>query len=442
MYLKSIRLDNLKGFKNLNFDFERPNESFEGWTVFVGGNSSGKSALLKSMALALMGPDESRQLLNGMQGWIHAGEKRASVVAQLTWDRNHDRFRKGGANPGASFEAGVRWVAEKAEDVPTYRTMEKRNAAGTRIQTAERGPWDPNADGWYSSGYGPMRRLSGSSTESVRYTVGGNAVSRFVTLFREDAALSESEEWLRKTHSRYIESKEKETKALLDGVRQLLNEDLLPHGMQIARITVDKVYLRDKRGIELPMRDISDGCRSVYATVLDLVHGMAEVYGVDGLFDRRNGSTVVTTPGVVLIDEIEAHLHPAWQREIPLWLKKHFPRIQFLVTTHSPLVAQAADENGVFILPSQDDLDREPRGLNADEYQKLKWGRAEKTLLGVAFGLQSTRSRWANQQIDRWRLLDAKKRSATGLTANEKREYGSLHKQLTLALDPVTELDA
>jgi hypothetical protein len=54
--------------------------------------------------------------------------------------------------------------------------------------------------------------------------------------------------------------------------------------------------------------------------------------------------------GVVLIDEVDAHLHPRWQREIGFRLCKAFPEIQFIVTSHSPFVAQAASENGLFVL--------------------------------------------------------------------------------------------
>ncbi|MBF0627511.1 MAG: AAA family ATPase [Magnetococcales bacterium] len=98
---------------------------------------------------------------------------------------------------------------------------------------------------------------------------------------------------------------------------------------------------------------------------------------------------VVERSGVVLIDEVEAHLHPTWQQKLPQWLKTHFPGLQFLVTTHSPLVAQAADPNGLFVLPSPDDPNQEVRCLTGIEYDKIRMGRAEKTLLGTAFGLKT-----------------------------------------------------
>lgn len=442
--MKKIVLENLKGFPALEFDFERPGQIYEGWTVLVGGNASGKSTVLKALALALMGPDVGRQLTTPA-GWVGAEATKAESRIEVCWDKTHDSFKTGGNVPGRTFEAGVRWTEDRSKladliHAPTaeFRGIDFRNAKRTKILSAVRGPWDPKAAGWFAAGYGPMRRLSGSSSESIRLSVVGGALSRFVTLFREDAALSESEVWLKLNHSRTLESKS-DTKlaSLLSNVRRLLGEGLLPHGMQISRLTVDHVYVRDSRGIELPMRDISDGCRSIYATVLDLIHNMAEVYGSDQLFETDpNGLTVISKPGVVLIDEIEAHLHPKWQREIPEWLKIHFPKVQFLVSTHSPLIAQAADPNGVFVLPSHDDEGREPRRLDEHEYQLLKLRRAEKTLLGSAFGLQSTRSKWAVEQIQRWQRLNAKKRSGAALSTGEVQDFEVLSQQMAIVFEP------
>jgi hypothetical protein len=446
MYVKSIRLENVKGFGDLAFEFERPGHRFSGWSVLVGGNASGKSTVLKAIALCMMGPDVGRQLI-APAGWVGPGSSKGEVVASIAWDRNCDGFKTGGASPGLYFEAGVRWTeSQRSSDVATggtltdFRGIEFRNARRTKILSAIRGPWDPKARGWFSAGYGPMRRLSGSSTESVRFSAVGGALSRFVTLFREDAALSESETWLKLNHSRQLESRSAELDILLTGVQELLGDGLLPHGMKISRITVDHVYVKDRRGIELPMRDISDGCRSIYATVLDLVHGMAEVYGTEGLFSDMDGHVVVQRPGVVLIDEIEAHLHPKWQRDIPEWLKVHFPNVQFIVSTHSPLVAQAADPHGVFVLPSPDDQGRDARRLDDHEYDMLRLGRAEKTLLGSAFGLSTTRSKWALDQITRWKRLNAKSKSGAILTPTEAQDLTSLGEQMKMVFDlPTTD---
>jgi len=87
------------------------------------------------------------------------------------------------------------------------------------------------------------------------------------------------------------------------------------------------------------------------ALVSDLIHHLLNAYIINGLaVHDTNGHLSMNRSGVVLIDEVDAHLHPEWQREIGFWLKRSFPKIQFLVTTHSPIICQAADANGLFVL--------------------------------------------------------------------------------------------
>lgn len=454
MYIKSLTLHNVKGFEHLTFDFERTKRKFSGWTVLVGGNASGKSTILKAIALAASGPDAGLQLMSlDTSGWIRQGSTEAQATVEVVRDSTHDKFKaqSRGAQPSSNFPAGVLWRLPEETGFGTAKPMfleQPEVAKNQNSGRAQRGPWDPNAQGWFCAGYGPMRRLSGSSPTAASMSSAGGSMSRFVTLFREDAALSDSEAWLKLNHSRYLEltrnlapdaipERARAIGQIVEGARRLLNDGLLPHGLAVESITVDHVHVRGNNGVTLPMRDISDGCRSIYATVLDLVHGMAEVYGVEQLFeDTPEGGIRVKAPGVVLIDEIEAHLHPKWQRDIPEWFKTHFPNVQFIVTTHSPLVAQAADENGVFVLPSLDDVERQARRLEPHECERLRLGRAEKTLLGAAFGLKNTRSQWANERIREWRAewqrLDAKRRAQGHLSAQEESRYQDLRAQMEI----------
>ena len=73
MYVTQLRLENVKLFKDISFSFSRPDGTLAGWTVFVGGNSSGKSTLLRALALTLMGPDVGNRLLGTASGWISKG---------------------------------------------------------------------------------------------------------------------------------------------------------------------------------------------------------------------------------------------------------------------------------------------------------------------------------------------------------------------------------
>ena len=102
--------------------------------------------------------------------------------------------------------------------------------------------------------------------------------------------------------------------------------------------------------MEVRLEDLSDGYRSILGLTFELIRQMVLAHGPDQVFDPEDPTRVIC-PGVVLIDEIDVHLHPAWQRQIGLFLRQHFPKVQFIVTTHSPLICQAADVGTVFRLP-------------------------------------------------------------------------------------------
>lgn len=104
MFVKSVEFDNLRLFDGLRFSFERPDGGFAGWTVFVGGNASGKSTLLKGIALALMGPKAGAQFLGDKAGWIRQDQKRAEAIVEVVTDKTHDKFRKRGRT-AATFKA-------------------------------------------------------------------------------------------------------------------------------------------------------------------------------------------------------------------------------------------------------------------------------------------------------------------------------------------------
>ena len=91
--------------------------------------------------------------------------------------------------------------------------------------------------------------------------------------------------------------------------------------------------LVDKAGVTLDLSQLSDGERSFLAMICDLGRRLALA---NPMLDKP-----LHGAGVVLIDELELHLHPTWQREASEKLRKTFPNVQFIATTHSPFVIQA-----------------------------------------------------------------------------------------------------
>ena len=446
MYIHSLLLENIKAFERVSLDFARPNEigdkAYAGLNFFVGGNSSGKSTLLKCIAMALSGPTIANQQLVTPAGWIRRNTAKGLIELRVHWDGAKDAFRiKGGTPaPDATFNAGIVIEAAEGGQTPTLKEKHYTTPNRTKVRSAERGPWHPDAEGWFLGGYGPLRRLTGSSTEALRYALGKGNLASCVTLFREDAALSESETWLKQEHARALEERSQHQlpSTLVEEVRGFLNDGLLPEGFQISRITVDHVYMTTPNGGELPLRDLSDGCRSAYALMLDIIHNMAVTYGPFRLFSRDGENRlIVNQPGVILIDELEAHLHPTWQRTICEWLRIRFPLIQFFVTTHSPLILQAADPGGIFVLPLPNEVDAglRVRRLNEQEQQRIALGRAEKVLLGEAFGLKRTWSVKADKLVRRWETLSAQLEAQGELPFSEQQDLDQLTKQMKLVFD-------
>jgi len=247
----------------------------------------------------------------------------------------------------------------------------------------------------------------------------GPTTERFVTMFQEAASLFEVDQWLRNLSHKKLEGKTAESDQL-DLLLEILRDDLMPNQITVDRVDSDGLWLKDRNGLQLAWSEMSDGYRAALALLADILRHLISAYGVDGLAERgEDGKLRITRSGVVLIDEIDAHLHPEWQREIGFWLKRHFPKIQFLVTTHSPIICQAADKNGLFVL-AEPGSDAKPRQLTRDEYNKVIASRPDTILLSPAFGLQNTRSPRAVEGRAEFAKLQAKKRGGGSLTAEEK----------------------
>jgi len=245
-------------------------------------------------------------------------------------------------------------------------------------------------------------------------------------MFQEAASLAEVDQWLRELKHKELEKKPGEQEKL-QLVTSILNDGFLPNEMKIAHVDSEGLWLRDQSGAVLSWDEMSDGYRAALALVADILRHLINAYGtVDLIAEDAEGRRVVNKPGVVLIDEVDAHLHPSWQQRIGFWLKERFPRLQFIVTSHSPLVCQAADDGGLFVLPAPGG-DLVPRKLTPEEHKKVIAARPDTILLTAAFGLKNTRSQLAVESRSRLAHIRAKERSGASLSQTEKDEIRQLN---------------
>jgi predicted ATP-binding protein involved in virulence len=143
---------------------------------------------------------------------------------------------------------------------------------------------------------------------------------------------------------------EKQTNVDLQGIPQLdVIRRVIEQFTGFKKITIQRNPHRmqlEKDGEILGVEQLSEGERDLFALVGDLARRLAIANPV--LENPLKGE------GIVLIDEIELHLHPKWQKEVIGKLSSTFPNVQFIITTHSPQVLSEAERNSVILLYRKD----------------------------------------------------------------------------------------
>ncbi len=144
---------------------------------------------------------------------------------------------------------------------------------------------------------------------------------------------------------------------------------------------VEGEFVFSKGGIDIPFRSLSDGYRSFLGWITDLLYHLDTAC-------TRSKQDLTDVSGVVLVDEIDLHLHPKWQMTVVEGLSKTFPRLQFIFTSHSPLVAGTVEWINIVHLQ----LDSHHR-TSVDRFEESIHGLdADQILVSRLFGLESTRA--------------------------------------------------
>ncbi|WP_437896650.1 AAA family ATPase [Sorangium sp. So ce124] len=427
MYLKKVGLRNLRSIAKINWEIDEA--AAAGWHVILGDNGAGKSGLLRAIALTLVGPQEAIALRQDWNDWLRWGQSSGWIAAALDWDNEFDEFAGGGRRP-KNYYLPVSLKFIRSEDEPDRVTLEPGQR--TPKFDPKRHVWG-GAGGWFSASYGPFRRFSGGDKDQEKLFYSNPKLARHLSVFGESVALSECLEWLKLLHYKTLE-KDPEG-SLLKPVREFINQaGFLPHEARLHSITSRGVRFIDGNGCEVPVENLSDGYRSILSMTFELIRQLAITYGPRRIFAPRDPTKIVV-PGVVLIDEIDAHLHPTWQRRVGRWFRDHFPKIQFIVSTHSPLICQAADVGSVFRL-ARPGVDEEAGMVTGIALDRLLYGNVLDAYGTGAFGEVTMRSPEALARLARLAELNQKE-LADGLSAEERKEQRRLKSAMPTAASEV-----
>ncbi|MEY4902976.1 MAG: hypothetical protein RLZZ292_791 [Bacteroidota bacterium] len=165
----------------------------------------------------------------------------------------------------------------------------------------------------------------------------------FLTLFDKETILGNPTNWLFKLT---LKERAVDYKGLTSQQAIQLLENLTDNNLKIT-IDADKILFIE-RGSEIDFQQLSEGYRMVLIWVTDLVARLSEGKPDFQTITYENGDIGYDFQGVVLVDEINLHLHPKWEYQIVRKLRRWFPNIQFFFTTHSPITVMGASADAVF----------------------------------------------------------------------------------------------
>jgi hypothetical protein len=251
-------------------------------------------------------------------------------------------------------------------------------------------------------GYGAGRSAYGTE-DYDRYST----VNSVYSLFNYESSLQNPELVLRRLKD---EIEIEEILLKLDTVMMLPERS--------TRLTRSGIVISGPWGSFKPSGSLGDGYQAALGLVGDFI-------GWWGMFHEEH-TLKAELEGVVLVDELEQHLHPRWQQSIIKLLHDQFPKIQFIVTTHSPLCAIGASD--LSIEESELVWLRQAEGYveGFDDQKAPGRQRADQVLTSYLFGLDSTRGTGVARDIDRYANLKAKKNRKPA----EQQELLELHSRL------------
>jgi len=243
-----------------------------------------------------------------------------------------------------------------------------------------------------------------------------------LSLLRDDVELINAEEWLMQVDyaAKSSDPKSKIGKAAANKRDQIIEVliNLLPDVDDI-RIT-EPSDARPKPRVEfqtpygwIPVDGLSHGYKTMIAWMVDLASRLFRRY--------PKSKNPLAEPAIVLIDEIDLHLHPSWQRKIIDYLDERFENTQFIVTAHSPLVVQSAAKANVAVLRREGDhvvIDNNP--------QSVRGWRLDQIMTSDLYDLESARS----PEVEKLQEQRVKLLSKAKLTKKDKEKLEVIEKEL------------
>jgi AAA domain, putative AbiEii toxin, Type IV TA system/AAA ATPase domain len=417
MWLRELRVKNLKRLRDFTLDLRAADGEPRRWTVIIGPNGTGKTSLLQAAALAAAGnfraddlvkdlrdslPDKRQEIEEkGPRGGVRKRYAEVDIAADFVFGpigraaldvhplRNQQDALGGGevlrsrlsVSPDRPVAGNARYVDAAAFPLEEAGDPEDPTLAPDRSGDRDTDPLvaarEDDLPLWFVAGYGVQRDLpedaltvsvtKPASIDRLRALFGPRQLigPNFQALFEKDMSLE---------YADLLRDVLMHTKQLVPGIEHI---ELRGRGgvSKPEDLTKGHRFVQRVAGVDLklPARWLSHGYQSSLAWVADLV-GQVMLEGGSGVGREH-------MEGLVLIDEIDLYLHPKWQVGLIQALRETLPNMQFIATTHSPILLSAFHRDEVVMLDFDDDgnvvqekTPRDPRLLTGSELYELFFG--------------------------------------------------------------------
>ncbi len=357
MYLRRIRVQHLKLVRDLELDFTAPDgRSIRRWTVIIGRNGTAKTSLLQSVALAAAGSLQVNTLAGRSVGHLRDRRSDDKLFVDATFEFLDGQLH-GELHP-LLYKRPIPSPLMLRSRLELYEGETTIRAGSGYVG----GGWKPdpldlarsrNTPRWFVAGYGVARFLPDVGRV---VTLDRPSIERMMPLFDPTIALTST------GFSGYFGDEEKARRFHRVLKHALLNvESLLPDitdlelrgygGVTKPGDLLERDRFAQRVGTGEPLKvpgvALAHGYQSTIAWLADLVgHVLLEAEAEIEPEDME---------GVVLVDEIDLYLHPLWQATLIPALRATFPKMQFIVTTHSPVVLSRVAPHEVVRLASWGD---------------------------------------------------------------------------------------
>jgi len=367
MFIREIHIQNFKGFEKKDFFF---NPKFN---VAIGNNATGKSTLLHSIQVALGGYLQCLDIpaSKNYRRQYKSGE------AFVKWNEQERGYFK---NHNPTLISTTAKFSHLSDDTHWTRVMLKNNTTSHNQREAAqliRAVEQLQMQKKHAQIAMPIVASFGTERTVAQLRKGKQAQSRrtrnekaFLAALSEKVDFDGVIEWMHnydkelQYKKEFAGTKEAVLSAIHTAIPYLRNVDYNSYYQEFeAEVVIDQHTI----GKTLHS-NMSDGLKAMLNMIAELAFRCVVLNGFKG------EKAVIETEGVVLIDELDMHLHPNWQRHVIQDLRNTFPGLQFIVTTHSPFIVQSIKKEELIILEEELNSSSDPFRRSIEEIASTEMG--------------------------------------------------------------------